>query len=105
MTADRNRRFQRADATDLDRMVSGQFSLEIACKGCGKRLVVDPLPLLRLAVLKRWPRNIIQLGKHLRCRCGRNHPALMAVDEAAVSPSIGIIDEGSFNALKKRLRR
>lgn len=99
-----HRQYRRADATDLDRMVQGGFNLEVYCKACSRTIVIDPLPLLRLAVLKRWPRDIIRMGKHLRCRCGWNDPALRAFDGPATAPDIGITSEAQFEALKKRLR-
>lgn len=94
-----------SNAETLDQMVADRFALRIGCKSCGRSVIVDPLPLVRLAMLKRWNRSRWAIGKHIRCSdCGSIWPEITPVDQEPNHAPIGIVTEEQFNAMKRRLR-
>jgi len=96
---------QRIECDTLDQIAARGFALRLTCKKCGRVIIVEPTPLLRLAFLKRWNRSRWAIGQHIRCsQCNTNWPEVTPVTAIPTHPAIGITSEEEFERMKRRLR-
>lgn len=90
----------------VDDVAREQLAVSIRCKGCSRRIIVPPRPLLALATVRRWPRHLMVVGKHLRCQsCGARFPEVMPTSMPVDSPPVGITTEAEFQRELNRQRR
>lgn len=89
----------------VDDVERERLAVSIMCKGCRRKIIVPPRPLLALAVLRGWRRHMMAIGKHLRCRsCGTRFPEVKATSMPVDSDPIGPKDDAAFKREQRRLR-
>lgn len=98
-------RMRVARCETVDDVAREQLAVSIRCKGCGRRSIVPPRPLLALAMVRRWPRHMMAIGKHLRCQtCGTRFPEVMATSMPIDSAPIGPTNDAELKREQRMLK-
>ncbi len=82
------------------------YTIQISCKKCQHRRIVDAAPLWRLIRVRMWQDHFIALGRKIRCaKCRENYPEIRPSSEPADKlGTVGIASEADAIKAAQRMR-
>ena len=99
-------RQRRAKCATLTNAMQEGYTIEVRCRQCGHRRIINPVPLWRLVRVRLWPEHFMELGKHVRCgHCRSKWPELRASSQPADrAKAVGFTTEAEALEAARRMR-